>query len=86
MLYAAALCLLVLTLTGTRADAASGTIRFNANGGTGTMKSVAISGGKVTLPANEFRRYGYIFRGWATSAKAVSADYDEKAVIKVPHP
>lgn len=84
MLYAAALCLLVLTLTGTRADAASGTIRFNANGGTGTMKSVDISGGKVTLPANEFRRYGYIFRGWATSAEAVSADYDEKAVIKSP--
>ncbi|MBQ8992339.1 InlB B-repeat-containing protein, partial [Candidatus Saccharibacteria bacterium] len=43
------------------------TVRFNANGGTGTMSNQTISVGTATnLTMNTFTRSGYIFLGWAT--------------------
>ncbi len=52
-------------------------IRFNANGGTGTMADMAMTYDAAgNLPANGFSRAGYTFAGWAVSASghAVYAD------------
>ena len=52
-------------------------IRFHANGGTGTMADQSFTyGSAVTLRTNAFRREGWDFSGWATSADgaAVYAD------------
>lgn len=44
------------------------TIRYNANGGIGTMADTeAVYDTSVTLRANSFERIGYTFIGWATS-------------------
>ena len=59
------------------------TIKFNANGGTGTMKSLAATYGKsVTLTANAFKRTNYTFLGWATEKDATEAEYKNKAKVK----
>ena len=53
------------------------TIRFNANGGSGTMSDLAMTYGTAkNLTANGFTRTGHSFAGWATSADgdAVYAD------------
>lgn len=39
-------------------------INYNANGGSGTMKSQVVSPGEVELNYNMFLRPGYSFRGW----------------------
>lgn len=39
-------------------------INYNANGGSGTMKSQMVSPGEVELSYNMFLRPGYSFRGW----------------------
>lgn len=45
------------------------TVRFEANGGTGTMPDVTVISGNYTLPANGFTApSGKQFKGWATSA------------------
>lgn len=45
------------------------TIRYNANGGSGSMSDTgATYGSNVTLRANGFSRSGYSFAGWATSS------------------
>ena len=45
------------------------TIRYNANGGSGSMSDTgATYGSNVTLRANSFSRSGYSFAGWATSS------------------
>ena len=45
------------------------TVRFNANGGTGTMADVTGVSSSYTLPANGFTApAGKQFKGWATSA------------------
>ena len=45
------------------------TIKFNANGGTGTMAPVSATFGTAQyLPANTFERIGYAFGGWNTAA------------------
>ena len=41
-------------------------LRFDANGGTGTMANKEIEN-SAALPANTFTREGYIFAGWATA-------------------
>ena len=61
------------------------TVRFLANGGTGTMKKQAFSYGTAKkLRANAFERPGYEFVGWAKSkAKAEKgkvAYKDQKSV------
>ncbi len=50
-------------------DAKRITIRFNSNGGTGTMDDlVTMYGTAVNLPSNDFTRANHTFAGWATSA------------------
>ena len=45
------------------------TVTFDANGGSGTMSSVEKNYNEdLVLPANEFTKTGYDFKGWATSA------------------
>ena len=59
------------------------TIRFNNNGGTGSMDD--ITGVKATeereLTANAFKRNGYVFKGWALS-KNGKKEYNNKAKVK----
>lgn len=55
------------------------TIKFNANGGTGTMKPInAKKGAKVILTANAFKRAGYKFIGWAVKS-------DKSKIILAPY-
>ena len=57
-------------------------IKFNANGGSGSMETIAATYGKsVTLPANSFKRSNYTFKGWAKK-KSGSVDYKNKAKVK----
>ena len=59
------------------------TIRFNANGGTGTMAAKKMTYGKSwRLMANAFTRKGYSFTGWNTKADGSGKDYANKAVVK----
>jgi formylglycine-generating enzyme required for sulfatase activity len=45
------------------------TVKFNANGGSGTMSDESFTcGTEKALAANAFTRTGYTFTGWATSA------------------
>jgi len=44
------------------------TIRFNANGGLGTMKSQIVSPGEVTLDECTYLRPGYVLGGWSRNA------------------
>ena len=49
-------------------------VKFNANGGTGTMSDQSIAyGASAALTANAFTRTGYTFAGWATSAGGTKA-------------
>ena len=58
-------------------------VAFNANGGTGTMKALAVNvGAKKALTANAFKRTGYAFLGWAKKKGATKADYKDKASVK----
>ena len=55
---------------GTKALGGTGTIRFDANGGTGVMPQVYCEDAvKMRLPANTFERKGYTFAGWSVSRK-----------------
>lgn len=56
------------------------TIQFNKNGGTGTMSGVTVTSDQtnVTLPANTFKKTGYVFAGWSVK-KNGSAVYENKA-------
>jgi len=58
-------------------------VRFNANGGSGTMSTLSgISYGSAkTLPANKFSRTGYTFAGWSAS-KTGNVKYKNKASVK----
>ena len=57
-------------------------IKFNANGGTGSMKTLSATYGKtVTLTANAFKKSQYTFAGWATK-KGGSVAYKNKAKVK----
>ena len=55
------------------------TIRFNANGGTGTMDDTNVNYGVAfALPSNEFARAGYRFNGWKTLG---GDEYGDCAVV-----
>ena len=57
-------------------------VKFNANGGSGTMPEQTIYTDETTnLTANAFTRSGYKFSGWATSASGGIA-YSNKASVK----
>lgn len=54
------------------------TIKFNANGGKGSMKSIkADYTKKVKLTKNTFTRKGYKFLGWSTDKKAKKAEFKD---------
>jgi hypothetical protein len=43
-------------------------VRFNANGGSGSMSNESFTYGETkALTSNAFTRQGYVFKGWATS-------------------
>jgi len=50
------------------------TIKFNANGGKGTVKQMNCNGcQEYTLRANKFKKKGYTFDGWSTSKNGALA-------------
>ena len=58
------------------------TIKFNKNGGTGTMANETFTYGVAkALTANAFQRVNYKFVGWATSASATTATYSNKQSV-----
>ena len=65
-----------ITLTASGA-ANTYTIKYNANGGTGTTSSQTgqAYGSTTTLRSNGFSRTGYTFKGWAYSSSASSANF-----------
>ena len=69
--------------TGTAIDlyalwGANYTVRYHANGGSGTMDDSAfIARREQSLPLNTFTRAGYTFTGWASSANATAATYTD---------
>ena len=60
------------------------TIRFNANGGTGTMNDQAFVYGAAAkaLSANSFSHGNYRFQGWARSASAKTAEFKNGQSIR----
>jgi uncharacterized repeat protein (TIGR02543 family) len=59
--------------------AASHTVTFNANSGTGTM-AVETNNASTALTANSFTRTGYTFAGWNTKKKGTGTAYANSAV------
>lgn len=58
------------------------TIRFDANGGEGSMADIEASFGEtVALPANAFTRTGYAFAGWNTRSDGSGAPYADGASV-----
>lgn len=58
------------------------TVKFNKNGGTGTMANETFTYGVAkALTANAFQRVNYKFVGWATSASATTATYSNKQSV-----
>ena len=72
-----------MTVTGTAdLSAFPYTVKFNANGGTGTMANQSFTYGTAkALTANAFTRTGYVFQGWATSASGGKV-YNDKQSVK----
>ncbi len=57
------------------------TIKFNANGGSGTMSDQCFTYGVAqALTANAFARTGYAFAGWATNATGAKVFDDRQSV------
>lgn len=54
------------------------TVKYDANGGTGTMADTPMYATGVALSPNKFTRTGYTFQGWATTASGTKA-YDDGA-------
>ena len=62
-------------------DAKTYTVHFNANGGSGSMSSIAKNRNEYfILPKNQFTRDGYTFQGWALSSTA-SKTYNDRAIV-----
>jgi len=52
------------------------TVRYNANGGSGTMTADDVDvGNGYTIKANTFTHSGYTFSGWNTAANGLGTDY-----------
>ena len=59
------------------------TIKFDANGGSGTMADLAMNYGEAkNLTANAFKKTGYSFVGWSLSSDATSVDYTNGESVK----
>ena len=62
----------------------TGTLRFDANGGSGTMASIELkTDDPITLPKTEFGKLGYVMIGWATTSDGAPS-YDSRASYKMP--
>ncbi len=60
------------------------TVKYNANGGSGSMASSTHKYSEVyNLAQNQFTRTGYNFKGWATSAGGSVVHTDQKSVSKL---
>ncbi|MBR6733506.1 MAG: InlB B-repeat-containing protein [Kiritimatiellae bacterium] len=58
------------------------TVKFNANGGSGTTAQLACTYGQgASLTANAFTRAGYAFVGWMTSANGTTVAYTDKQSV-----
>jgi len=58
-------------------------IKFNSNGGEGTMQDQTFYlGEKKALSEKTFTRNGYVFNGWNTAADGSGTSYTDKQVIK----
>lgn len=58
-------------------------VRFDANGGTGTMASQQFTYDRSTaLRENSFTRENFEFLGWSTSAAAEEVEYKDTAIVK----
>ena len=58
------------------------TVKFNANGGTGSMADQAfIYGTSQNLTANAFTNIGYSFNGWNTNAAGTGTKYADQAIV-----
>ena len=52
------------------------TIKYNSNGGSGSMSSHSvISGNPITIKSNSFTRTGYTFAGWNTNSSGTGTNY-----------
>ena len=71
-----------VTVTGTSdISAFPYSVKFNANGGTGTMADESFTyGTPKALTANAFKRTGYTFQGWATSTSGAKVYSDKQSV------
>ena len=59
------------------------TVKFDANGGTGTTKEVVCTyGSKCTLTGNAFTRDGYEFTGWNTKSDGNGVSYRDREAVK----
>lgn len=57
-------------------------VKFNANGGTGSMSNQEFKYDDVDqLTANTFTRSGYLFAGWSTSSTSNEIAYDDGATV-----
>lgn len=57
-------------------------IKFDANGGTGTMNEMTVDPDQsVALTANAFTREGYSFTGWNTKADGTGTSYTDEATV-----
>ncbi len=61
------------------ADELTGTVTFNANGGSGSMSSPQSSSSTTALNANGFNRAGYTFTGWNTKGDGSGTNYANSA-------
>lgn len=62
-------------------DAITYSVKFNANGGTGSMANETFESGVAkALTANAFKRTGYLFNGWATNATGSIVYSDQQSV------
>ena len=60
------------------------TVKFNVNGGTGTMADEVFEVGVAkALTANAFKRTGYTFQGWATSTDGEVEYSDKQSVVNL---
>lgn len=59
------------------------TVKYNANGGTGTMANSSHTYDTAkALTANSFKRTGYSFAGWSTNSAATATQYADKESVK----
>lgn len=62
-------------------DAITYSVKFNANGGSGSMAIETFESGVAkALSVNKFARAGYVFQGWATSSSGAKVYSDKQSV------